>query len=252
VNEINENAKIGKNCKFGTNVIIGPNVSIGDNNTFGNNVVITGNVLVGNNNYFSDFISIGRPTQHRTKKFEFKEQQLGTIKIGNDNIFREFVTIHSPVNVSTILENNCFLMAYVHIPHDAHISEDVTIVNNCQIGGHTFIGKSSYLALSCTIHPRTTIGAFCRIGMQSTINSDIPPGMIAHGSPIRSKGLDVKFMKEKGFSDSEIDEIKIFYKNNVTKEDLLKNSSDLSSTIFKNHVQDFLNHSTRRISFPSL
>jgi hypothetical protein len=59
-------------------------------------------------------------------------------------------------------------------------------------------------------------------------------------------------MKEKGFSDSEIDEIKIFYKNNTTKENLLKNSSNLTSTIFKNHIQDFLNRSTRRISFPSL
>lgn len=249
MNEINENVKIGKNCTFGKNVIIGPNVSIGDNNTFGNNIMIEGNVEIGDGNYFSNFISIGRPTQHRTKKYEFKEPQSGTIKIGSKNIIREFVTIHLPVNETTVLENNCFLMAYVHIPHDAYISEDVTIANNCQIGGHTFIGKSSYLGLSCTVHPRTSIGAFCRIGMQSTIDSDILPGMIAYGSPIRTKEVDSKFLIEKGFSDFEIDEIKNFYKNNNTKEDLENHLSDISSTIFQKNIKDFIKRSTRRILF---
>jgi len=250
MNDIDENAKIGKNCTFGKNVIIGPNVSIGDNNTFGNDTVIEGNVEIGTGNYFSNFISIGTPTQHRTKKYEFEKSQSGTIKIGSKNIIREFVTIHLPVHEMTVLENDCFLMAYTHIPHDAYVSENVTLANNCQIGGHTFIGKSSYLGFSCTVHPRTTIGAFCRIGMQSTINSDILPGMKAYGSPIRTKEIDSKYLIEKGFLDFEIDEIKNFYKNNNTKEDLENHLSDISSTIFQNNIKDFIKRSTRCIAFP--
>jgi len=247
---IDENSTIGENCKFGHNVIIGPNVKIGNNNLFGNNIVIHGNVNIGSGNYFSDFLSIGRPGEHRTKKYEFQEVQAGIINIGNDNIFREFVSIHSSIKNETRIGNDCSLFAYVHLSHDVHISDNVVLGNDCQLAGYTFIGKSSYLGFSCTVHPRTTLGAFCRIGMKSTINSDILPGMIAYGSPIRTKEVDSKFLIEKGFSDFEIDEIKNFYKNNNTKEDLGNHLSDISSTIFQKNIKDFIKRSTRRIVFP--
>lgn len=250
MSHIDENAKIGKNCKFGHNVIIGQNVTIGDNNFFGNNIVIEGNVDIGSGNYFSDFITIGRPGQHRTKKLEFQKTQTGLIKIGNDNIFREFITIHLSVEKETKIGNNCSFFDYVHLPHDVQINDNVVLANDCQLGGLAFVGKCSYLGFANTVHPRSTIGAYCMIGMQSIVSRDIPPFLLAYGSPIRSAKVNIKGLEENGFTNDEIKEIVEFYKILESKEDFSQNIPNLSSERIRSNLQEFLVHSTRNLSLP--
>lgn len=242
--------RIGKECTFGANVNIGEEVTIGNNNYFGDNISIHGKVTIGNGNYFSDFISIGRPSQHRTHRFEFQKPQTGEIKIGNDNVFREFITIHLPTKNESIVEDRCYLMAYNHLPHDIHISKNVVLANDCQIGGHTYIGKHSYLGLSNTIHPRITIGDYTRIGMQSIITSDVPPGLLAYGSPIIAKKIDVEHLTSNGFTEIEIKEIIEFYQAVKTKEDMEKNINLISSINFQNSVSIFIKKSTKQIIMP--
>ena len=249
-NFIRQNANVGNNCKFGEGVIIGKNVKIGDNNVFGNYVVIEGNVEIGSSNYFSDMISIGRPSCHQIMKYEFLEPQGGKIVIGDNNVFREFTSFNLPTRKTTTIGNGCYLMPYCHVTHDAVISDGVVFANNVQTGGHTFVGKNTFLGFSVSTHQVSAIGAFCMIGMQSCIIKDIPPGMLAFGNPIRCLQVDKVGLLKKGFKEKDVEEIIRFYEESKTRVDAEKNLSVVSSDLFRKNFSEFLNHSKRSIALP--
>lgn len=251
MNQISSNAIIGKNCKFGVGVIIEDNVTIGDDNVFGNYVVINGNVEIGSKNFFSDLISIGRPSCHQVMKYEFREPQEGKIKIGNNNIFREFTSFNLPTEKITEIGNHCFLMPYCHVTHDAIFRDNVVSANNLQTGGFTYIGKNTFVGFSLTTHQHTSIGAFCMIGMHSNATKDIPPGMLALGNPIKTIKVDKIGLLKKGFNEKDVSEIIKFYDDSNSKSDAKQNLSNITLQLFRESFNDFLTHSTRKVSLPN-
>ena len=252
MNQISPNATIGKNCKFGVGVIIDDNVTIGDDNVFGNHVVITGNVEIGSKNFFSDLISIGRPSCHQVMKYEFREPQKGKIKIGNNNIFREFTSFNLPTEKeTTCVGNSCFLMPYSHVSHDVIIRDNVVLAMNLQTAGFTYIGQNTFCGVSASTHQLTSIGAFCMIGMHSNATKDIPPGMLAHGNPIKTIKVDKIGLLKKGFNEKDVSEIIKFYDNSNSKSEAKQNLSNITSQLFREGFNDFLIHSTRKVSLPN-
>jgi len=243
--------KIGKNCKFGQGVVIGDNVVIGDDNIFGNFISITGNTNIGNSNFFSDFITIGRPSCHQIERYEFKEMQNGSIKIGNNNIFREYTSINLPTTKNTFIENECFFMPYSHISHDVKIRKKVVFANNVQTGGFTYFGMNSFIGFNTSTHQESAIGGFCMIGMGSNIVMDIPPGMLAYGTPATCIKIDSVGLTKKGFNKNQIEEIIKFYEKSNSKEDAKEKLDMVSSTKFKETFIEFLQYSKRNISLPN-
>jgi len=251
MNQISSNAIIGKNCKFGVGVIIDDNVTIGDDNVFGNHVVITGNVEIGSKNFFSDLISIGRPSCHQVMKYEFREPQNGKIKIGSNNIFREFIAISLPTKKITEIGNHCFLMPNSHVSHDTIFGDNVVFASDVQTSGFTYIGQNTFCGVSVSIHQLTSIGAFCMVGMSSNATKDIPPGMLAYGNPISAIKVDKIGLLKKGFNEKDVSEIIKFYVNSNSKLQAKQNLSNITSQLFRESFNDFLIHSTRKVSLPN-
>jgi len=251
MNQISSNAIIGKNCKFGVGVIIDDNVTIGDDNVFGNHVVITGNVEIGSKNFFSDLISIGRPSGHQVMKYEFREPQEGKIKIGSNNIFREFFSSGLPTEKITEIGNHCFLMPYCHVSHDSVFRDNVVSANNFQTAGFTYMGQNTFVGFSSATHQRTSIGGFSMIGMHSNATKDIPPGMLAYGNPIKAIKVDKIGLLKKGFNEKDVNEIIKFYDDSNSKSNAKQNLSNITSQLFRESFNEFLIHSTRKVSLPN-
>ena len=213
--------------------------------------MINGNVEIGSKNFFSDLISIGRPSCHQVMKYEFREPQEGKIKIGNNNIFREFTSFNLPTEKITEIGNHCFLMPYCHVTHDAIFRDNVVSANNLQTGGFTYIGQNTFVGFSLTTHQQTSIGGFCMVGMHSNATKDIPPGMLAHGNPIKTIKVDKIGLLKKGFNEKDVSEIIKFYDDSNSKSEAKQNLAKITLQLFRESFNDFLTHSTRKVSLPN-
>jgi UDP-N-acetylglucosamine acyltransferase len=60
------------------------------------------------------------------------------------------------------------------------------------------------IGLGAIIHQRRVIGAYSMIGMNSTVTKNVPPFVIAHGSPCRPTRLNTVGLSRAGFSEEEI------------------------------------------------
>lgn len=164
--------------------IIDPNAILGTDNTFGPYCVVGPNVVIGNGNTFTSHVSVGQPAQHRTNETH------GWTVIGNNNVFREFVTIHAGTVRKTSIEDNCYIMACAHIPHDAILESDVTMANGALLAGHTHVMQGATLSLGCIVHQYQTIGSYSILGMGTIVTkySDVVPGRKFAGSPAKDIG----------------------------------------------------------------
>lgn len=187
---------------------IGPSVRIGRGNFVGPYTTIVGNVEIGDGNWIGPNVTIGTAAQYHGPRNEWKETDFLPVRIGNANTLREYVTIHEPSQSETVIEDDCYLMAYNHLSHDSRLQSKVTLANNVQIGGFTEIGYGSVIGLSSTIHQFTTIGAFVMVGMSSVVVKDLLPFTKFAGNPVRFLGINTIGLSRNGFAEADIDGIR--------------------------------------------
>ncbi len=187
--------------------VIAPTVRIGKGNTVGAFTTIEGDVVIGDDNWIGPHVTIGTPAQYTTAKYEFTGQPVTGIRIGSRCVFREYTTVHQPSKFQTIVEDECYFMAYCHVSHDTRIRRNVALANNTQIGGFTDVGEYSTIGLSTMIHQYTTIGAYAMIGMGSVISKDVPPFAKVVGNPAQLLGINAVGMERSGFDAACIAEV---------------------------------------------
>ena len=205
MNNYNDYVTISGNQIHPTATIVG-DVVMGSDNQIGQNTIIQGPVKIGNNNKIFPNCVIGTPAQHLEVEQDWatSENQERVIEIGDNNLIREFTTIHKPTDEITKIHNDCFIMAYNHIPHDCEIFDNVLLANNCQISGHTKILEHASLALSVVVHQYSTIGSYAMVGMGTIVTKDIYPFAKVVGNPAYILGTNTIGMERKGFSEKEI------------------------------------------------
>jgi UDP-N-acetylglucosamine acyltransferase len=187
--------------------VIGPGVDIGTGNTIGPYAVVLGPTRLGSGNWIGPHACIGTPAQIRRGDhgagLTAADDSDGVV-IGDGNVIREFVTIHQPTQSTTTIGDDCYLMSYAHVPHDARLGDRVTMANSTQVGGHTVIGGDATLGLGVVVHQRRWIGAGAIVGMGSVVTRDVPPFAVATGSPARMTGVNGVGMRRQGYDDTVI------------------------------------------------
>lgn len=173
--------------------------------------MIVGNVRIGDGNWIGAHVTIGTPAQFSTKKFEFTGQPTTTISIGSRNVIREYCTVHFASVERTVIEDNCYLMAYNNVQHDSIIRSGVVLTNNVQMGGFSEIQEYANVGLSSVLHQFSTIGAHAMVGMGSVITKDVPPFSKVFGNPARLAGINTVGMARNGFTDVDITAVRRLY-----------------------------------------
>ena len=238
---IDPGAKIADKVSIGPFSIIGADVEIGEGTWIGPHVVIQGPTRIGRENKFYQFSSIGEVPQD--KKFHGESSLL---EIGDRNVVREFCTINRGTEDgggSTRIGNDNWIMAYVHIAHDCQIGNNTTFANNATLAGHVNIGDYAILGGFTLVHQFTAIGAHAFTGMGSAISKDVPPYVMASGSPASPYGLNSEGLKRRGF-DSELrsaikQAYKLLYRSNKTTEEAVAAMSELCAKYAE--VESFAN-----------
>ena len=76
-------------------------------------------------------------------------------------------------------------MAYAHVAHDCRIGNNVIIANAVQMGGHVEIEDWTIVGGLVPIHQFTKIGGHVMIGGGFRVVKDLPPYILAGGTPLK-------------------------------------------------------------------
>ena len=207
---IHDNSKIDDSVEIGPFCIIDEDVEIKKGTKLLSHVVLRGPTIIGEDNVFYQFSTIGEDTPD--KKFKGEKTRL---EIGDRNIFREGVTVHRGTvqdkSLTSIGSDN-LLMAYSHVAHDCVVGDGNVFANNAGIAGHVYVGNNITIGALTTIHQFCHIGDYSFIGMNTSINMDIPAFVKVAADPARIIGLNSVGMIRNNISSESISLIKKAYK----------------------------------------
>lgn len=151
--------------------------------------VLGNNVTIGEGSYIGPLCIIGFPAE-----WKGKEDCNAGVYIGNNVRITGLVTIDSGTEGRTVIQDNCYLMKFVHCGHDTFISRGATLSCGAKIGGHTFIGDGCNIGLNASIHQKLTIPIGCMIGMGTVVTkkTELQPFSKYVGNPARYLSPNVK------------------------------------------------------------
>jgi len=246
---VDASANLGKEVEIGAYTVIEPDVTIGNHTVIGNHATISSGTTIGKDCKIFHSASIGAVPQD----LKYDDEKTHVI-IGDRTIIREFVTINKGTVVSgkTILGSDCLLMSYVHIAHDCIIGNHVIMSNLTTLGGHVTIDDWAILSGGVLVHQFCKIGTHAFVGAGGFVAQDVPPFILAAGSPLEYSGINIVGLKRRGFSNEDRQEIKKVYKiffrsNNNRKENLDKIKAEFSSSESAISISDFILTSERGI-----
>ena len=94
------------------------------------------------------------------------------------------------------IHSNCYVAQYTEIQADAFLAPGVTIANDLYPGqsesaavmSGPVVGVGAQIGVNVTLLPYVRIGDHCLVGAGSVVTRDLPPGVVAYGSPAEVHG----------------------------------------------------------------
>ena len=207
---VSDTAKIADDVRIGPYSIIGDGVEIASGTRIDSHVVVNGPTYIGKDNHIYQFASVGDDPQD--KKYA---DEPTTLHIGDRNTIREFCTISRGTTQDkgeTIIGDDNWIMAYVHIAHDCVVGDNTIMANNATLAGHVHVGDWVIFAGFSGAHQFCHIGAHAFIGMYAGVNRDVPAYTTVSGTPASPRGINSEGLKRRGFTAEQIRNIKNAYR----------------------------------------
>lgn len=202
-------AELGVDVEVGPFAIIGPGVEVGDRCRIGARATLERNVRLAAGVRIGEGTILGGDPQD--VKYRGEETW---VEVGADTIVREYSTINRATTATgvTRIGSRAFIMSYVHLAHDCHVGDGVSIANGTQLAGHVTIQNRASLSGLVAVHQFVTIGTFAFVGGCSRVNQDIPPYVKAVGNPIELYGLNTIGLQRAGFGTETVASLKRLYR----------------------------------------
>jgi UDP-N-acetylglucosamine acyltransferase len=229
---ISDTAVIADDVEIGAYTVIGDNVEIDSGTRIDSHVVVNGPTKIGKENHFYQFTSIGDDPQD--KKYADEPTRL---TIGDRNTVREFCTISRGTTQDagdTIIGDDNWIMAYVHIAHDCVLGNQTILANNATLAGHVHVGDWVIFAGFSGAHQFCRIGAHAFLGMYAGVNKDVPAYTLVSGQPAVARGINSEGLKRRGFTADQLRNIKnayrITFRSGKKKAEAIEEIAELAKT----------------------
>jgi UDP-N-acetylglucosamine acyltransferase len=158
---------------------------------------VVGRVAIGEQNHIFPGAVIGAEPQDLSYRGSDT-----CVAIGHRNVIRECVTINRATEkeegITSIGDDNYF-MAGCHVAHDCRIGDHVIIANATLLGGHVRIDDYATLSGGIGVHHFTTIGRYSFVAGVSRVVQDVPPYLLAEGSPARPRCINKVALERNSF-----------------------------------------------------
>jgi UDP-N-acetylglucosamine acyltransferase len=207
--EISPKAKIGDNCKIFPFVYIEDDVVIGDNCIIFPFVSILNGTRMGSSNKIHQGAVIAALPQD----FDFRGEKSECV-IGNNNIIRENVVINRATHNGgkTVIGDDNFLMEGAHISHDTKVGNQCVFGYGTKIAGDCEIGNGAIFSSSVIENAGTRVGEGAMVQAGTTFSKDVPPFIIAGGTPVGYGGVNTVMCKNNGVSEKVLKHIANAYR----------------------------------------
>jgi UDP-N-acetylglucosamine acyltransferase len=243
-------AELAEDVTVGAYAVIADGVRIGAGTWIGPHAVISGATTIGAGNKIFQFASIGDAPQDLKYKGEPTRLQ-----IGDRNVFREFTSMNRGTvqggGVTVIGSDNLF-MAYTHVAHDCHVGNKCVLANYATLGGHVHLGDWVIMGGYSGIHQFTKVGAHAFLGNNAAVTRDVPPYIMAVGSPAVPHSINSEGLRRRGFSEAQIRNLKnayrVLYRSELKLADAVAELKVRATTQPElQPLVDFIGESTRSI-----
>ena len=247
---VSPQAELAPDVSVGPYTVIEAGVRIGKGTWIGPHAVIKGPTTIGADNKIFQFASIGDAPQDLKYKGEPTR-----LEIGDRNVFREFTTMNRGTvgggGVTTIGSDNLF-MAFTHVAHDCHVGSKCVMANYATLAGHVVLGDWVIMGGYAGTHQFTKIGAHAFLGNNTAATRDVPPYVMAIGTPAVPHSINSEGLKRRGFTPEQIRNLKnafrVLYRSDLKLVDAV---AELQSRVaaqpeLKIFV-DFIGESTRSL-----
>jgi UDP-N-acetylglucosamine acyltransferase len=247
---VHPKAQIGDDCAIGPFCVVGENVVLGPCCRLHSHVVIDGYTSLGQGNEVFPFASLGLKTQDLKWKGGISRTQ-----IGDNNTFRECTTVHSATDDgdATVIGSNNHFLSSTHVAHDCLLGNHIIMSGYAGLAGHVRVEDHAVLGGYVAVHQFCRIGKMCMIGGCSTVRQDIPPFMIAEGSPAETRTVNKVGLERNGVSEeAQIamrQAYKILFRDGLTISNALTRiEAELPPLAEIQHLVQFIRTSERGIS----
>lgn len=206
---VHPNADVARGVDIGPYCIVGDKVKIGKGTRLQSHVVVNGWTEIGEDCDIFPFATIGASSQDR----KYTGERAFT-RVGNRTVLREYVSVQRATgeDESTVVGDDCLLLAYVHIAHNCVVGNNVTMSNLAQLAGHVVVGDYATIGGQAGVHQFVRIGRYAMVGGATKVPQDVPPFFLVAGQPTAPYGLNSVGLRRAGFAVDERNEIKKFYK----------------------------------------
>ena len=207
---IEAGAKLGSGVKIGPYCVIGPDVTLADGVELLSHVVVAGRTTVGARTRIFPFASIG----HQPQDLKY-HGELSTLSVGADCMIREGVTLNPGTEgggMSTTIGDRCAFLANSHVGHDCHVGNGVVFSNNVMLAGHCTVGDFAIIGGGAAVIQFARVGAHSFLGGMSGLENDLIPYGMALGNRAHLSGLNIVGLQRRGFSRSDIHDLRRAYR----------------------------------------
>jgi UDP-N-acetylglucosamine acyltransferase len=215
---IEPGAQLGADVVIGAYAYVGPEVVLGDGCVLHHHATVEGFTTLGRQCELFPFTCIGTKTQD----LKYRGGRPGT-RIGDRNVFREYTSVHAATNDGefTVLGNDNLLLAYCHVAHDCQIGHHLIASNSVGLAGHVIVDHHVTLGAKCGVHQFCRVGSHVMVGAMSKIVQDVPPYLIADGTPAIARSINKIGLERHGFGAEQLEAIKhafrIFYRTGLNR-----------------------------------
>lgn len=230
---IEDGATLAEGVRIGPFSIVGANATLGEGVVLHSHAVVAGRTTIGARTQIFPFASIG----HQPQDLKYKGEP-STLTIGTDCLIREGVTINPGTEgggMTTTVGNGCAFLANSHVGHDCHVGNNVIFSNNVMLAGHCDVGDFAILGGGAAAIQFARIGAHSFLGGMSGLEHDLIPYGMALGNRAYLSGLNIIGLKRRGFSASEIHDLRRAYRLLFAAEGTLLERVDDVAEEFRDH-----------------
>ncbi|WP_404425756.1 acyl-ACP--UDP-N-acetylglucosamine O-acyltransferase [Nibricoccus sp. IMCC34717] len=185
--------------------IIEPGAVLGTDCEIHAHAVITRHAILSDRVVIHAGAVIGGDPQY----LKFERGTESYVRVGTATVVREHVTLNRAVTsgASTVIGDNCFLMACSHVAHDCNVGDNVVLANNALLAGHVSVGNNAFIGGAAAVHQNVRVGQSVMVGGLARITRDLAPfTMVAERDEV--SGLNLLGLKRRGFPREAVAEIK--------------------------------------------
>ena len=206
---VEEGAELGENIVVEAFVYIGAQARVGDDCHLRHHATVEGDVELGKENQVHPYALVGGMTHD----LKYKGGQ-PKLRVGDRNVFREYVTAHvatNPEDATVIGSDNAFL-AYSHVAHDCNLGDHLVMSSHSAFGGHVEVGDYVNVGWGAGVHQFCRLGRHCMVAACAKLVQDVPPFMLADGTPAEVRSINKVGMERADFPSDEIEAARSAYK----------------------------------------